>query len=120
MKLFTFACSILFALSCLAQTRARELFQHADVQYDWVTNNAGQKLRTFVTKPKNAAGKVPLIFFVGWLSCDSMEYADANTSDGFGILIRRLIDESGYATVRMDKPGVGESQGDCSKADFKS
>jgi pimeloyl-ACP methyl ester carboxylesterase len=49
-----------------------------------------------------------------------MEYPDANTRDGFGIFMRRLIDESGYSTVRMDKPGVGESQGDCSKADFNS
>jgi hypothetical protein len=51
------------------------------------------------------------------LSCDSMEYSDANTRDGFGIFMRRLIDESGYASVRMHKPGVGESQGGCSKAD---
>ena len=102
------------------QTRPHEQFANADVVYDWVTNSAGQKLRTFITKPKNSPGKVPLIFFVGWLSCDSMEYPDANTRDGFGILLRRLIDESAYATVRMDKPGVGESEGDCSKADFKS
>jgi pimeloyl-ACP methyl ester carboxylesterase len=47
-----------------------------------------------------------------------MEYPDADTKDGFGILLRRLIEQSGYATVRTDKPGVGESQGDCSKADF--
>jgi alpha-beta hydrolase superfamily lysophospholipase len=34
--------------------------------------------------------------------------------------MRRLIEQSGYATVRMDKPGVGESQGTaCSKADFQ-
>jgi pimeloyl-ACP methyl ester carboxylesterase len=95
------------------------------VLYDWVMNSHGEKLRTFVTRPsvaslKQAAGKVPVIFFVGWLSCDSMEYPDAKTKDGFGILIRRLIDESGFATVRMDKPGVGESQGDCAKADFES
>ncbi len=32
--------------------------------------------------------------------------------------MRRLIEQSGYATVRTDKPGVGESEGDCSKADF--
>jgi len=80
----------------------------------------GEKLRTFVTHPNNTAGKVPVIFFVGWLSCDSMEYPDANTRDGIGILMRRLIDQSGYATVRMDKPGVGESQGECAKADFQS
>jgi pimeloyl-ACP methyl ester carboxylesterase len=47
-----------------------------------------------------------------------VEYADAETHDGFGILLRRLIEQSGYATVRLDKPGVGESEGDCSKADF--
>jgi pimeloyl-ACP methyl ester carboxylesterase len=61
-----------------------------------------------------------VVVFVGWLSCDSMEYPDANTRDGFGIFMRRIIDQSGYATLRMDKPGVGESQGDCSKADFQS
>jgi hypothetical protein len=34
--------------------------------------------------------------------------------------MRRLIEQSGYATVRMDKPGVGESQGTpCGKSDFQ-
>jgi len=112
------------AISCLsavAQTNpVREHFDHASVLYDWVTNSRDEKLRTFTTRPGNPSGKVPVIFFVGWLSCDSMEYSDANTQDGFGIFLRRLIDQSGYATVRMDKPGVGESQGDCSKADFES
>jgi pimeloyl-ACP methyl ester carboxylesterase len=108
-------------VSAMAQsTRAREHFDHATVMYDWVSNHRGEKLRTFVSRPNGAAGKVPAIFIVGWLSCDSMEYPDANTHDGFGILLRRLIDESAYATVRMDKPGVGESQGDCAKADFQS
>jgi hypothetical protein len=97
----------------------REHFQNADVLYDWVNNSKGEKLRTFVTRPRNASGKVPVIFFVGWLSCDSMEYPGGET-DGFGALIIRLIDQSGYATVRMDKPGVGESQGSCDKADFNS
>jgi pimeloyl-ACP methyl ester carboxylesterase len=95
----------------------RERFQNAEVLYDWVTDSRGEKLRTFVTHPKNAPGKVPVIFFVGWLSCDSMEYSEGET-DGFGALILRLIDRSGYATVRMDKPGVGESQGSCGKTDF--
>ena len=100
------------------EQRKRAHFEHADVVYDWVTNGRGEKLRTFVTRPRNSTGKVPVIFFVGWLSCDSMEYPETPTDDGFGILIHRLIEESGYATVRMDKPGVGESQGNCEKADF--
>ena len=114
--------TILIFASTFAMAQAatyREQFKSATVQYDWVTNSRGQKLRTFITKPNAVSGKVPVIFFVGWLSCDTMEYPDANTMDGFGILMRRLIDESGYATVRMNKPGVGESQGVCEKADFK-
>ena len=116
--------SSLFLVVCLCLAAAaqttREKFDHATVLYDWVNNSHGDKLRTFVTRPDAASGRVPVIFFVGWLSCDSMEYANANTMDGFGIFLRRLIDQSGYATVRMDKPGVGESAGDCSKADFES
>src|SRR6516164_9226553 len=98
----------------------REHFTNADVLYDWVTNSRGEKLRTFISRPKNASGKVPVIFFVGWLSCDTMESPHPKPSDGFGILMVRLINESGYATVRVDKPGVGESQGDCAKADFQN
>ena len=117
---------VLSCLTFLAQaqsdktTRPRGSFSKADVQYGWVTNRHGQKLRTFITRPRNGAAKVPLIFFVGWLSCDSMEYPNGAGNDGFGQLMLRLIDDSGYATIRMDKPGVGESEGDCSKADFQS
>jgi len=92
------------------QNPPREHFANAAISYDWVSNSRGDKLRTFITRPKNTSGKVPVIFFVGWLSCDSVEYPKGET-DGFDALMRRLIDQSGYATVRMDKPGVGESQG---------
>ena len=102
------------------ETIPRERFQNAEVSYGWVGNRRGDRLRTFVTKPRQATGRVPAIFFVGWLSCDSVEYPTGET-DGFGALIRRLIEQSGYATVRMDKPGVGESRGTpCAKADFQS
>jgi pimeloyl-ACP methyl ester carboxylesterase len=97
----------------------RERFQNAEVIYGWTQDNAGHKLRTFITRPKGATGKVPAIFFVGWLSCDSVEYPQGET-DGFGAIFWRLIEQSGYATVRMDKAGVGESQGDCAKLDFNS
>jgi pimeloyl-ACP methyl ester carboxylesterase len=91
-----------------------------EVLRDFVTNRRGDRLRVFVTRPIAVSGKVPVIFFVGWLSCDSVEYANGET-DGFGSLILRLIDQSGFATVRMEKPGVGESRGtECSSADFAS
>ena len=101
------------------QTLPREHFQNADVVYDWVTNSRGDKLRTFISHPRNVRGKVPVLFFVGWLSCDSVESPQGET-DGFSALMLRLIDQSGYATVRTEKPGVGESQGTpCDKADFQ-
>ena len=90
-------CGGALSLSCLAvaqQTRPREHFQNAEIQYDWVSNSRGDKLRTFITKPKNSSSKVPVLFFVGWLSCDSVEYAEGET-DGFGALMLRLIDRSG-------------------------
>src|SRR6266516_3619813 len=101
------------------QTRPREHFQNADVVYDWVTNSRKDKLRTFISHPRNARFKVPVLFFVGWLSCDSVESPQGET-DGFSALLLRLIDQSDYATVRTEKPGVGESQGTpCDKADFQ-
>ena len=44
-----FCWGILLALPAMAQ---REQFRNADVMYDWVVNRSGQKLRTFVTRPK--------------------------------------------------------------------
>src|SRR5689334_2856780 len=118
-KLRVFIALLALTFPSIAQSRPREHFEHATVLYDFVSNQRGEKLRTFVTRPNGVSGKVPVIFFVGWLSCDSMEYP-AMVSDGFGVLMHRLIDQGSYATIRMDKPGVGESQGDCSKADFTS
>lgn len=72
----------------------REQFQNANVIYDWVTDTRGERLRMFVTRPKAIRGKVPSIFFVGWLSCDSVEYPEGET-DGFGAIFHRLIEQSG-------------------------
>jgi len=97
--------------------RPREKFQNSEVIYDWVSDSHGNRLRTFLTRPKASSGKVPVLFFVGWLSCDSVEYPQGET-DGFGAIFWRLIESSGFATLRMDKPGVGESTGVCEKTDY--
>lgn len=115
------SCCLILPGAVIAQNVSpkREKFQNADVIYDWVKDNRGDELRTFITRPKTVSGKLPVIFFVGWLSCDSVEYPDGET-DGFGAILRRLIEQSGYATVRMDKPGVGESHGNCAQTDFQT
>jgi|SRR5215470_15911437 len=90
----------LLMLCCLElAAQKREQFKNADVTYGWVSDNHGDQLRTFVSRPKAAAEKVPAIFFVGWLSCDSVEYPDGET-DGFGAMFWRLIEQPNENKIR--------------------
>src|SRR5437764_6517455 len=47
----------------------RETYPNVDVIYDSVTTPRGERLRTIITKPHDARGKLPVIFVAGWLSC---------------------------------------------------
>src|SRR6516162_5778769 len=60
----------------------RERIPGAEVFLGTVSSPSGYPLRTFVTRPTSARGKVPVIFMVGWLSCDSVE-APKGPEDGF-------------------------------------
>src|SRR5437899_11086505 len=62
----------------------RESYPNVDVIYDSVTTPHGERLRTIITKPRNAKGKLPVIFVAGWLRCDSAE-TPADTKDASGL-----------------------------------
>ena len=100
-------------------TTHRESYPNVDVIYDSVTAPDGKRLRTIITKPRNAKGKLPVIFVAGWLSCDSVE-APAETKDETGLVFRSLAQMPGFVLFRMDKQGVGDSEGVCSETDFNS
>ncbi len=100
-------------------TTPRENYQNVDVIYDSVTATDGKRLRTIVTKPRNAKTKLPVIFVAGWLSCDSVE-APADTKDESGLVFRGLAQLPQFVLFRMDKPGVGDSEGVCDETDFES
>ena len=95
----------------------RESYPSSDVIYDSVTTPDGKRLRTIITKPRNVKGKLPVIFVAGWLSCDSVE-APAGTKDESGLVFRDLAQLPGFALFRMDKQGVGDSEGVCAETDF--
>src|SRR3989440_12812818 len=95
----------------------RESYPNVDVIYDFVTSPRGERLRTIITKPHNAKGKLPVIFVAGWLSCDSVE-APAGTKDESGLVFRGLAKLPEFALFRMDKQGVGDSEGVCAATDF--
>ena len=42
-----------------ANSRPREQFKNAIAHYDWVTNPKSQRIRTIVTRPKNAKAEFP-------------------------------------------------------------
>src|SRR5438067_7999169 len=95
----------------------RESYPNVDVIYDSVTSPGGKRLRTIITKPRNAKGKLPVIFVAGWLSCDSVE-APAETKDESGLVFRGLAQMPCFVLFRMDKQGVGDSEGVCAETDF--
>lgn len=97
----------------------RESYPNVDVIYDAVTMPDGKRLRSIITKPRDIKGKLPVIFLAGWLSCDSVE-APPDTKDTIGLILRGLAQTPGFCTFKIDKPGCGDSEGDCSKTDFET
>jgi pimeloyl-ACP methyl ester carboxylesterase len=97
----------------------RESYPNVDVIYDSVMAPDGKRLRTIITKPRNAKGKLPVIFVAGWLSCDSVE-APAGTKDASGLVFQGLARLPQFSLFRVDKQGVGDSEGVCAETDFDS
>src|SRR5947208_4102219 len=97
----------------------RETYPNVDVLYDFVTAPDGKRLRAIITKPRDAKGKLPVIFVTGWLSCDSIE-APTGTKDESGLVFRGLAQLQEFALFRLDKQGVGDSEGVCAETDFEA
>ena len=100
-------------------TTPRESYPQVDVIYDYVIAPDGKRLRTIITKSHNATAKLPVIFVAGWLSCDSVE-APEGTKDTAGLAFRELAQFPGFCLFRVDKEGVGDSEGSCAENDFES
>lgn len=92
----------------------------ADVLYDAVTSPLGYRIRIIATRPAGVAGRLPTIVFIPWLSCDSAE-SPLGAGDGWSHLLHGLAQRSGFALVRIEKPGVGDSEGPpCSENDLRA
>jgi pimeloyl-ACP methyl ester carboxylesterase len=90
------------------------------VNYDAIRDAAGHRLRLIATHPDHPKGpgtRFPAIFVVGWLSCDTVEAAPG-TGDGTQRMLQAIVQIPGFATVRLEKQGVGDSEGDCGRTDF--
>lgn len=73
---------------------------------------------TAVTTVPSTPGRKPALLLAAWLSCDSV--ASTNESEGFVRFMKEVASGSGFVFMRVDKPGVGGSDGNCAETDFKT
>jgi pimeloyl-ACP methyl ester carboxylesterase len=95
-----------------------ETYPGVEVTYTSAPDSKGNDMRVIVTRPAGT-GKFATVFVAGWLSCDSIE-APPTTRDPSGLVFRAIAQTPGFALVRMDKAGVGDSEGDCATTDFNT
>jgi len=108
-------------LSINAQLRGlpKETYKNTRVLYEMVTTNNGLNIRTIITHPKNMKGKLPALFVVGGLSCSSIEVYPGRRVSGWTQVLQDLVTKSGMVVMRMEKPGVGDSNGNCGQSNFE-
>jgi pimeloyl-ACP methyl ester carboxylesterase len=89
-----------------------------EVRYESIVTDSGDRVRTVVTRPAGAEGRLPAVLLVGWLSCSSIELPEAAGLPGWRHLLHGLT-RAGYLVFRVEKPGVGDSEGpDCSELSY--
>ncbi|TDF34969.1 PDZ domain-containing protein [Alteromonadaceae bacterium M269] len=96
------------------------LEQHSGIttEYGVIENDYGVRQRTIVTYPTNAKTQLPAIFMLQGLSCSSIESLPNRTSN-YIKLLTQIVRQSDMLVMRVEKPGLGDSEGECSKTDFK-
>jgi pimeloyl-ACP methyl ester carboxylesterase len=95
-----------FTLDALPLERSPGL----EIDYGVLTSARGHRLRTIITRPAGARESLPGILYVPWLSCDSVE-APLPTRDGMILTLRVIAQRSGMVVMRVERPGLGDSEG---------
>ncbi len=98
--------------------KALDYEKHTGIEttYGQVVSDYGIAQRTIITSP-NVNKKLPAIFLLSGLSCSTVE-GYPGRSNKWAKLIIDLVEKSGMVVMRVEKPGVGDSQGDCGQTDF--
>jgi alpha-beta hydrolase superfamily lysophospholipase len=87
--------------------RPYETSPDADVLYGAIAVK-GARRRVIITHPKHP-GRHPAVLLVGGLGCYSLD-GQLGQSDGYGPILTRLA-QRGFVTMRVEKPGEGDSEG---------
>lgn len=78
-----------------------------EVIYDHVVSN-GNRIRTIISKPKKA-GKHPVFYWMQGINTGSVDFP--LTTQNYMAPILRAFSDEGFVTVRVEKTGVGDSEG---------
>lgn len=82
-------------------------------------NGRGARVQTILTRPAGAVDRLPAVMLVQWLSCDGIEWQPP--LDGMNELSKRIATQSGMVMLRVEKPGLGKSEGPpCGDTDFET
>lgn len=106
---FLFACGPMAWADGVSGPPSGEGLAGVETRYDSIVTPEGYHLRVIVTRPQGVRRPAPTVYFVQWLSCDTVELGAAQ--DGWSQLLRGLAERSGFVLVRLEKEGVGASQG---------
>ncbi len=95
----------------------KEKHPNIETTYDQLTNDYGIKQRLIITRPNSKKSKLPAVLFLQGLSCSSIEI-NPNRITPFTRLINEIVEKSNHVVLRIEKPGLGDSEGNCSETDF--
>lgn len=98
-----------------------ESVEGSKVIYGQVTVAEGYRLRTILTVPERSPlsvnGRTPAFFFIQGLGCATLDRPQ--NPDAVDTRLVHAMARAGYITLRVDKPGLGDSQGPpCESIDF--
>src|SRR5690349_18578267 len=92
-------------------SRAREVIPGCEVILASARNSSGNHVRVVITRPLNLKGKAPALMFLPWLSCLSVEAPDPKRRPQSVRVLQEIASKSGFVTVRVEKPGLADSEG---------
>ena len=95
-----------------------EKYDKTEVSYETVYTDKGLAIRVIITYPKGNVDKLPAMFVVGGLSCSSIEVYPGRRESGWTKVLTDLATKSNMVVMRMEKPGVGDSYGNCGESNF--
>ncbi len=109
----------LINLEVVMDPMPKEDFPNVEIAYETVVSSQGQEIRTIISKPKGLKGKSPALFLIGGLSCSSIEVYPGRPITGWTRVLKDLVTKSNLVFMRVEKPGVGDSNGHCGCSDFQ-